>query len=228
MTEQSVPNLCEIEIDEDDFRYYVKDSSVLDSAAAVVASDSAYDNMPMRLKMWDTVAEYRVSFETMPVSPVINPVAFNPDLEEGDYQNLYRPENSVGISWDTTFYDDANSMMFPKGMLKPVMPVVQYSVDAYQPDLELDLPYDDVPQTRTPNLVLPDIVVPEGGMGALAVSCNVCFLAASVSYSADSRSATVVIDWADPPSSTGIWVPVVVNGVCRWNSVMVCNSTSQS
>ena len=222
---QPAQNPCSVSIAANDYRYYVKDISIMDSVVQPVASDARYRVIPEHLALWDSVANYRSVFEPMAVSPVINPAVFRPDPHTGDYRNLYKPENSVGIQWDSTVYNSANSMTFPKGMLKPVMPVVEYNVDAYQPSLGLDIPVIPVPQDRTPSLTLPDIVIPDPpdpGVGSIAVSCDIGFIAASVHYSNNSKKATIVIDWAVPPSTTGLWLPIVRNGQCLWNTVRTC------
>ena len=219
-------NPCDVSVASNDYRYYVKDISILDSVVLPPASDVRYNVIPSYLKMWDSVANYRSVFEPMAISPLINPVVFRPDPHTGDYQNLYKPETSAGIGWDSTTYDSNNSFTFPKGMLKPAMPVVEYNVDAYEPPLDLEIPVIPVPQERTPSLTLPDIFIPEGGgVGQISVSCNVCYLNASISYSSDSKSAVIVIDWNNPPPSSGTWVPIVAGGTCMWNTVKVCQSS---
>jgi hypothetical protein len=227
MTQEQSENICEVSISSTDYRYYVKDMSVLDSVITPPSSDVRYKVVPEYLRLWDSVANYRSVFETMPVSPVVNPVVFKPDPYEGDYRNLYKPEDSVGITWDASVYDSVNSMLFPEGMLKPAMPVVQYNVDAYQPSLDLEIPVIPVPQDRTPGRTLPDIIVPDGGgVGEISVECDVCFLSAGIVYSSDSKSATIQIGWANPPSSQGVWVPIIWEGACLWNTVKICHSAA--
>ena len=231
MTQPAV-NPCSVSIASNDYRYYVKDISILDSVIAPPSSDVRYKVIPAYLKLWDSVANYRSAFESMAVSPLINPVVFNPDPYHGDYQNLWKLERFADWS-ASTVYDSSNSMTFPNGMLKPAMPVVQYNVNPYQPPLELEIPVIPVPQERTPSLTLPDIIIPSspdptptpsGGVMNLSVVCNICYLSASVSFSQDSKSAAIIINWAVPPPVSGMWVPVVVSGQCMWNTVNVCSN----
>lgn len=213
-----------VSIAQDDFRYYVKSpSDVVDSAIEPVSSDSRYNRLPAKAVLWDSVAKYWSNFESLPIV-TFYPAAFKPDPRTGNYQNLYLPENQFPVPWDTTVYDPSTTMTFPKGFLRPAVPATDFSLDPYEPPLELEIPDVEPPEPLVPALILTDTAAGKGVLKEIEVDTDIC-LDTSVSYSSDSTVATVHINWATPPPTTGIYVAGVINGSCAWIRVRNCQTS---
>lgn len=216
----SAPDFSNVSIAANDFRYYVKDpADVVGSTIEPIADDSDYNMLPAKAVLWDSVARYWSNFENaVIVAPY--PAAFNPDPRTGAYQNLYALENQFPVAWDSTVYDASTSLEFPKGFLKPATPVVDFDADAYDPPVDVEIPDLEPPEPLVPAIVLPD-VGGGGSLGEITIETDLC-LATSVSYSSDSKSVVLHIDWQTPPPSSGLWAFTVQDGSCAWLPIRLC------
>lgn len=209
-----------VSIASNDFRYYVKNpADVVDSVIQPLGSDSRYNVLPEWAVLWDSTAKYWSNFENASIAAVY-PAMFRSDPRNGMYQNLYALENSFPVPWDSTVYDSSTSLTFPKGFLKPESPVVDFSVDPYEPPLDLEIPDIDPPEPLMPAIVLPDV---EGGgnVGNIVIDTDMC-INTSVSYSSDSKTATIHINWGTPPPTNGVYAFMAMGGSCYWQRVKIC------
>lgn len=218
-------SLCTVSISQDDYRYYVKNITVLDSAVTSLGSDSLYYTLPEQFKLWDSSVKYWDQFENTSI-PAKNPGGFRSNPHTGDYTNLYRYENPFPVPWDSAKYDDSIGLEFPKGFLKPTPPVVTYNVDPYQPTIELDIPPFDIPEITVPYLVLPDFSIKNyirrRGLRTINVVVDGPCLTGSVSYASKSTIANITIGWDTPPPSGGTYALMTSNGQCYWQTVNLC------
>ena len=218
----STPDFDNVSIAPDDYRYYVKvASNVVGSVIEPLSADSDYNTLPARAVLWDSVAKYWSDFETASIAAKY-PAAFDPSPWTGDYQNLYEIEDQFPVQWDSTVYDATTSLVFPKGFLRPDVPDVSFDFVPYDPPLDLEIPDIEAPEPLMPAIIFPDI---EGGgkLGRISVDTDMC-IDTRVSYSSDSKSVTIHLDWETPPPSTGMWAFIVNNGSCGWMKINVCQN----
>lgn len=96
-----------------------------------LADSADYFKIPGRLRMWSAREKYYGSIALTTLFPVYSMLQFTPNPYRGSFINLV--SRLVGITWDTSYYDDPVSCVipteYPRGFLRPPIPVIHFIVD---------------------------------------------------------------------------------------------------
>lgn len=213
---------CHVDIDQPGF--YVSDISVLGSEVTPLMEDSLIRTLPEEVVVWDSKIEYYPVFSDVSWS-VKPPAVFDPDPYDGDDQDLYDPEISMGIPFPTSIYNPSVNVEFPGGFLRPPTPKIEYQVNPYMPPLNLDIPPLSLPDISIPYLALPDLDITNiirnvKGLHTVEIHFLGPCLAASNDFDSTSTTETIWVSWNAP--STGRYALFSSNGQCYWQPINIC------